>query len=134
MSCNYFLSRPKISCSLMTDPSADTESQVGLPSGIVLQQQALTHFLFFLVDVMKLGPNAQYVQHAAAPLTNFPSEVRVLDVFQPCSRLGHPCDYNPRLSFKNDTPRVIEKMTGVAGSGGPVWDCMYSLSCYSPAA
>lgn len=42
--------------------------------------------------------------------------------YQPCSRLGHTCDYNPRLSFKDDTPRVIEKMSGGPGLGGPVWD------------
>lgn len=48
---------------------------------------------------------------------------------QPCSRLGHPCDYNPRLSFKDDTPRVLEKMSGVARSGGPVWDCMLYVTC-----
>ena len=46
---------------------------------------------------------------------------------QPCSRLGHPCDYNPRLSFKDDTPRVLEKMSGVTKSGGPVWDRMSSF-------
>ena len=28
----------------------------------------------------------------------------------PCTRLGHTCDYSPRLSFKDDTPRVLEKM------------------------
>ena len=28
----------------------------------------------------------------------------------PCTRLGHQCDYSPRLSFKDDTPRVLEKM------------------------
>ncbi len=47
---------------------------------------------------------------------------------QPCSRLGHPCDYNPRLSFKDDTPRVLEKMSRATKSGGPVWDRM-SPSC-----
>jgi len=40
----------------------------------------------------------------------------------PCSRLGHNCDYNPRLSFKDDTPRVVEKISGSAGASGPVWN------------
>ena len=48
-------------------------------------------------------------------------------IIQPCSRLGHPCDYNPRLSFKDDTPRVLEKMSGATKSGGPVWDRMSPL-------
>lgn len=43
-------------------------------------------------------------------------------VLQPCSRLGHTCDYNPRLSFKDDTPRVVEKILCPGKSKGPVWD------------
>ena len=39
----------------------------------------------------------------------------------PCVRLGHTCDYNPRLSFKDDTPRVIKKISGRGGGVGPVW-------------
>lgn len=41
-----------------------------------------------------------------------------------CSRLGHVCDYNPRLSFRDDTPRVVERMQDVTGPGSFVWDCM----------
>ena len=41
----------------------------------------------------------------------------------PCSRLGHKCDYNPRLAFKDDTPRVIEKISGLSGGQGPAWQC-----------
>ena len=40
----------------------------------------------------------------------------------PCSRLGHKCDYGPRLSFKHDTTRVIKKLVGDDGRRGPVWD------------
>ena len=40
----------------------------------------------------------------------------------PCSRLGHECDYNPRLSFRDDTPRVIEKISGGTDGPGPVWN------------
>ena len=40
----------------------------------------------------------------------------------PCVRLGHTCDYNPRLSFKDDTPRVIERISGGRGAPGPVWN------------
>ena len=46
---------------------------------------------------------------------------------QPCNRLGHPCDYSPRLSFKDETPRVVEKMQGVTRTGDnskSVWDRM----------
>lgn len=41
---------------------------------------------------------------------------------QPCTRLGHRCDYNPRLSFKDDTPRVVEKMQHLTGQAKGVWD------------
>ncbi|MCJ1464059.1 hypothetical protein MMC07_002670 [Pseudocyphellaria aurata] len=40
----------------------------------------------------------------------------------PCARLGHLCDYNPRLAFKDDTPRVVEKMKHLECSGSLVWD------------
>ncbi|KAL8703605.1 MAG: hypothetical protein Q9201_003204, partial [Fulgogasparrea decipioides] len=40
----------------------------------------------------------------------------------PCTRLGHRCDYNPRLSFKDDTPRVVEKMRHLTGQPKGVWD------------
>ncbi|KAL9126937.1 MAG: hypothetical protein Q9217_004095 [Psora testacea] len=39
----------------------------------------------------------------------------------PCSRLGHTCDYNPRLLFKDDTSRVVEKLSGKRGGVGPAW-------------
>lgn len=42
----------------------------------------------------------------------------------PCTRLGHRCDYNPRLSFKDDTPRVVEKMQQLTGQSNSVWDCL----------
>ncbi|KAL8737648.1 MAG: hypothetical protein Q9181_001462, partial [Wetmoreana brouardii] len=49
--------------------------------------------------------------------------VRGVDKFpQPCTRLGHRCDYNPRLSFKDDTPRVVEKMQHLTGQAKGVWD------------
>ena len=73
---------------------------------------------------MKLGPNAQYVRHLKSLDCGYVELLYLTNRLQPCSRLGHPCDYNPRLSFKDDTPRVIEKMAGVVGSGGPVWDRM----------
>ena len=40
----------------------------------------------------------------------------------PCTRLGHRCDYNPRLSFKDDTPRVVEKMQHLTGQTHLVWE------------
>ncbi|KAL8755146.1 MAG: hypothetical protein Q9199_003850 [Rusavskia elegans] len=44
----------------------------------------------------------------------------------PCTRLGHRCDYNPRLSFKDDTPRVVEKMQHLTGQSQGVWDRLLS--------
>lgn len=41
-----------------------------------------------------------------------------------CSRLGHVCDYNPRLSFRDDTQRVVERMQEVSIIGSSIWDCM----------
>lgn len=42
-----------------------------------------------------------------------------------CSRLGHACDYNPRLSFRDDTARVVERMQDVTTAGSAVWDRRY---------
>lgn len=39
-----------------------------------------------------------------------------------CSRLGHNCDYIPRLSFRDDTPRVVERMQEVSIVGSSIWD------------
>ncbi|KAL8928268.1 MAG: hypothetical protein Q9208_001978 [Pyrenodesmia sp. 3 TL-2023] len=47
-------------------------------------------------------------------------------VRNPCTRLGHRCDYNPRLSFKDDTPRVVEKMQHLTGQSKSVWDQLLS--------
>lgn len=41
-----------------------------------------------------------------------------------CSRLGHVCDYSPRLSFRDDTQRVVERMQEVSIVGSSIWDCM----------
>jgi hypothetical protein len=40
-----------------------------------------------------------------------------------CSRLGHTCDYSPRLSFRDDTPRVRERLQDVMVVSNTVWDC-----------
>ena len=45
-----------------------------------------------------------------------------------CDRLGHNCDYNPRLSFRDDTPRVVERMQDVTTIEQSIWDSQ----CYSP--
>ena len=42
-----------------------------------------------------------------------------------CARLGHTCDYNPRLSFRDDTPRVVERMQDVSTLGNSIWDRKY---------
>ncbi|KAK5195713.1 hypothetical protein LTR92_004654 [Exophiala xenobiotica] len=39
-----------------------------------------------------------------------------------CSRLGHTCDYSPRLSFRDDTPRVRERLQDVMVVSNTVWD------------
>ena len=39
-----------------------------------------------------------------------------------CTRLGHACDYSPRLSFRDDTLRVVERMQDVSTLGSSVWD------------
>ncbi|KAL8717986.1 MAG: hypothetical protein Q9225_004829 [Loekoesia sp. 1 TL-2023] len=36
------------------------------------------------------------------------------------------CDYNPRLSFKDDTPRVVEKMENMTGQPKGVWNQLLS--------
>lgn len=47
-----------------------------------------------------------------------------------CSRLGHACDYHPRLSFRDDTSRVKERMPEVAVAGSIVWDCSFPICNY----
>ncbi|KAL4881505.1 hypothetical protein BJY04DRAFT_189130 [Aspergillus karnatakaensis] len=39
-----------------------------------------------------------------------------------CARLGHVCDYQPRLCFRDDTRRVMERMPDVKTKGNSVWD------------
>ncbi|KAJ5328505.1 transcriptional regulator family: Fungal Specific TF [Penicillium brevicompactum] len=39
-----------------------------------------------------------------------------------CTRLGHTCDYRPRLAFRDDTPRIMGRMTDVKTNGHVVWD------------
>ncbi|KAL3457772.1 hypothetical protein BJX64DRAFT_280365 [Aspergillus heterothallicus] len=39
-----------------------------------------------------------------------------------CARLGHVCDYQPRLCFRDDTRRVMERMPDVKTQGNAVWD------------
>ncbi|KAI2817775.1 transcriptional regulator family: Fungal Specific TF [Aspergillus niger] len=39
-----------------------------------------------------------------------------------CARLGHVCDYRPRLCFRDDTRRVRERMPDVRTAGNVVWD------------
>ncbi|KAJ5611540.1 transcriptional regulator family: Fungal Specific TF [Penicillium herquei] len=39
-----------------------------------------------------------------------------------CTRLGHICDYRPRLAFRDDTPRIMGRMADVKTEGNHVWD------------
>ena len=61
VSGNCFSSRLGALLLKLTDVPADAQGQVSAPSDAVLLQQAHTHPHFFCLDVMKLGPNAQYV-------------------------------------------------------------------------
>jgi hypothetical protein len=38
-------------------------------------------------------------------------------------------DYNPRLAFKDDTSRIVERMQEVSKTGSIVWDRMKVLYC-----
>ncbi|PGH10810.1 hypothetical protein AJ80_07361 [Polytolypa hystricis UAMH7299] len=52
-----------------------------------------------------------------------------------CARLGHECDYSPRLSFRDDTARVVERMQEVSIAGSAVWDPTSPLlTASSPSA
>ncbi|KAJ5678612.1 hypothetical protein N7462_006856, partial [Penicillium macrosclerotiorum] len=39
-----------------------------------------------------------------------------------CARLGHICDYRPRLAFRDDTARIMGRMADVKTEGNIVWD------------
>ncbi|QSS62291.1 hypothetical protein I7I51_04468, partial [Histoplasma capsulatum] len=50
-----------------------------------------------------------------------------------CSRLGHECDYSPRLAFRDDTYRIKHRMQAVSTAGNAVWDpTSPSLTASSP--
>ena len=116
---------------MLIDMIADTQGQVSFPSDVVPQvKMLLTVLCPSRCDEAR--PECTVRQTCPNFFGGEYIELRCLTIsVQPCSRLGHPCDYNPRLSFKDDTPRVIEKMAGVVGSGWPVWDRMLLLSHYS---
>ncbi len=51
-----------------------------------------------------------------------------------CSRLGHTCDYSPRLAFRDDTPRVRERLQDVMVVSNTVWDCeSFNRDCAASA-
>ncbi|PKX95730.1 uncharacterized protein P174DRAFT_459233 [Aspergillus novofumigatus IBT 16806] len=69
------------------------------------------------------------------PLSRFPPRSRT-GCCQ-CSRLGHICDYRPRLSFRDDTLRTIERMSDIKIAGNTVWDpnaCPQSKNASSDSA
>ncbi|KAL4783487.1 hypothetical protein BJX76DRAFT_255362 [Aspergillus varians] len=51
-----------------------------------------------------------------------------------CARLGHVCDYQPRLCFRDDTRRVIERMPDVKTKGNFVWDPKMSTRRENPVS
>ncbi|OOF96931.1 hypothetical protein ASPCADRAFT_165160 [Aspergillus carbonarius ITEM 5010] len=53
---------------------------------------------------------------------------------QQCARLGHMCDYRPRLCFRDDTRRVKERMPDVKTAGNVVWDPKLRTSYHPPTS
>ncbi|KAK4906731.1 hypothetical protein LTR66_017693, partial [Elasticomyces elasticus] len=58
----------------------------------------------------------------SSPSSFYPSFVIYSQFQQQCTRLGHTCDYRPRLAFRDDTPRIMGRMTDVKTNGHVVWD------------
>lgn len=54
--------------------------------------------------------------------------MHVLTALKQCVRLGHMCDYNPRLAFRDDTQRIVERMHDPASKDDTVWGGMRLLS------
>lgn len=52
-------------------------------------------------------------------------------VKQPCARLGHLCDYNPRLAFKDDTKRIVAKMRHMKGPDDLIWNGLLFFKIHS---
>ncbi|KAJ5973984.1 hypothetical protein N7481_011194 [Penicillium waksmanii] len=50
-----------------------------------------------------------------------------------CTRLGHSCDYRPRLAFRDDTPRIMGRMADVKTDGNIVWDLSSPPLCEEKA-
>ncbi|EWC46168.1 hypothetical protein DRE_04546 [Drechslerella stenobrocha 248] len=44
-----------------------------------------------------------------------------------CARLNHLCDYRPRLAFRDDTNRTIDRMPEVFSRFSPAWDAQAQL-------
>jgi hypothetical protein len=44
---------------------------------------------------------------------------------------GQFSDYNPRISFRDDTPRVVERMQEVSTVGSTVWDRKHAVEMQS---
>ncbi|KAJ5224132.1 transcriptional regulator family: Fungal Specific TF [Penicillium chermesinum] len=57
--------------------------------------------------------------HAAVAKSNV---MKVTPQCNQCTRLGHVCDYRPRLAFRDDTPRIMGRMSDVKTAGNIVWD------------
>ncbi|KAL4776226.1 hypothetical protein BDW60DRAFT_213688 [Aspergillus nidulans var. acristatus] len=55
------------------------------------------------------------------PRLRFPPRSRT-GCCQQCARLGHVCDYQPRVCFRDDTRRIRERMPDVKTKGNVVWD------------
>lgn len=60
-------------------------------------------------------------RHSSAPWSP-PKKPLNSRFFQQCTRLGHICDYRPRLAFRDDTPRIMGRMADVKTEGNHIWD------------
>lgn len=62
--------------------------------------------------------NTPHVEYVLTTLGKFLQT----DVGKQCKRLSHQCDYSPRVSFRDDTQRIMGRMQGVSTRGSVVWD------------
>ncbi|GKZ35312.1 hypothetical protein AbraIFM66950_005907 [Aspergillus brasiliensis] len=68
----------------------------------------------------RLGPSD--AQEGFGPTAPIALPTPIKNWLLQCARLGHVCDYRPRLCFRDDTRRVRERMSDVRTAGNVVWD------------
>ncbi|ERF75071.1 hypothetical protein EPUS_04853 [Endocarpon pusillum Z07020] len=86
---------------------------------------------------MSLSPHERGYPHDQGPGAGRAGQEKVFASvysFPQCTRLGHTCDYSPRLSFRDDTPRVVERMQDVSTLGSSVWDPTSPTATEAPSS